>query len=140
MKLMWSLNHFSASLTPTPKYNYVVKLDDDTYVHLPSLLSSLACSPRTSHYRGLLFTGRPYREATHKNFVSPRCMPLPVLPPYAYGGGYVLSADLVRECERGGARSERRGRHEERSEEALRIPRRLALLAANTAITIPSSF
>lgn len=47
LKLMWALDNFSTSLD---SYDYVVKLDDDAYVHLPSLLSSLACSPRTSHY------------------------------------------------------------------------------------------
>ncbi|GMH46988.1 hypothetical protein TrRE_jg1171, partial [Triparma retinervis] len=88
------LNVFS-SMEGIASYDYIVKLDDDVYVDEDALFSSLLSSPRLRHYRGLFFTSRPTRDPSHKNFVSPRCMPLPVLPPFAYGAGYVLSGDLV---------------------------------------------
>ncbi|GMI03479.1 hypothetical protein TrLO_g6347 [Triparma laevis f. longispina] len=89
---MHSLDVFHGGIE---EFDYLVKLDDDSYVDMDALLEVLNASPRLSHYRGLFFTGKPYRDPSHKNYVSPKCLPLPVLPPFAYGGGFVLSWDLV---------------------------------------------
>jgi len=77
-------------------YDYVVKVDDDVYIDELALVDSLTKSPREMHYRGLMFMTKPVRKPTHKNYVSEKCMPLLLLPPFAYGAGYVLSQDLVK--------------------------------------------
>jgi hypothetical protein len=91
LKLMQVLT----SMDGITEYDYIVKLDDDVYVDEASLFSTLLTSPRRRHYRGLFFTMNPIRDPSHKNHVTERCMPLPMLPPFAYGAGYILSRDLV---------------------------------------------
>ncbi|GMI42550.1 hypothetical protein TrCOL_g2663 [Triparma columacea] len=91
LKLMQVLT----SMDGITEYDYIVKLDDDVYVDEASLFSTLLTSPRRRHYRGLFFTMNPIRDPSHKNHVTERCMPLPMLPPFAYGAGYILSQDLV---------------------------------------------
>ena len=46
------------------------------------------------HYSPLAVTCLSLLDPSHKNYVSQLCYPLPVLPAYAWGGGYVLSSDL----------------------------------------------
>ncbi|GMH90286.1 hypothetical protein TrVE_jg4792 [Triparma verrucosa] len=96
LKLLHALKHFHAAVTHgLESFDYVLKADDDSFVNVSELMNLLSSSPRNSHYRGLFFTGKPFRDPSHKNFVSPRCLPLPVLPPFAYGGGFIMSWDLV---------------------------------------------
>lgn len=76
------------------KFSYVLKCDDDTYVDLPRVASELQLRERRDRlYWGyMLGTSRPqslgrYRE-THWVLCNSYF-------PYALGGGYVLSRDLV---------------------------------------------
>jgi len=78
-----------------PSFRYLMKADDDTYICLPGLLSALEKAPPLRHYHGHIWIGEPVRDPFHKNFMSMKDYPLGELPPYAYGGAYVLSQDLV---------------------------------------------
>lgn len=64
-----------------PRYDYVMKADDDTYLRLPALLASLRGAARTDAYLGLQMP------CDTENFYP--------FPPFMSGMGYALSWDLV---------------------------------------------
>ncbi|KAF8716278.1 hypothetical protein HU200_026563 [Digitaria exilis] len=64
-----------------PKYDYVMKADDDTYLRLAALASSLRVASRTDAYYGLQMP------CDRENFYP--------FPPFMSGMGYALSWDLV---------------------------------------------
>lgn len=67
--------------TRKPRYDYVMKADDDTYLRLPALVSSLRGASRTDAYLGLQMP------CDTENFYP--------FPPFMSGMGYALSWDLV---------------------------------------------
>lgn len=64
-----------------PRYDYVMKADDDTYLRLPALVSALRGASRTDAYLGLQMP------CDTENFYP--------FPPFMSGMGYALSWDLV---------------------------------------------
>ena len=74
-------------------YQYVLKADDDTFVRLDALMKELKTKPRTKFYWGF-FDGRAHVHR-HGKWSEPDFMLCDRYLPYALGGGYVLSADLV---------------------------------------------
>ncbi|CAN0142403.1 unnamed protein product, partial [Heterosigma akashiwo] len=96
--LIWAMHEHGGGSTGRGGgggFQYLVKADDDTYLHLPGLAAALAPAPRLRHYRGHFWVGRPVRDPGHKNHLAARDYPLQELPPYAYGGAYVLSWDVA---------------------------------------------
>jgi len=75
-------------------FDYMMKADDDTYICVPELTRLLQKAPRLRHYRGQIWMGQAVDDVHHKNHLSPQDFPLSELPPYAYGGGYILSKDI----------------------------------------------
>ncbi|KAF0926275.1 hypothetical protein E2562_022102 [Oryza meyeriana var. granulata] len=65
----------------TPRYDYVMKADDDTYLRLPALVESLRGAAREDAYYGLVMP------CDRDNFYP--------FPPFMSGMGYALSWDLV---------------------------------------------
>nr|CAG4634950.1 EOG090X0A8N [Alona affinis] len=76
------------------QFNFVLKCDDDTYVTIPPLLEALAKHPQVKLYWGF-FKGAAnvFRKGKWKEDDWFLC---DTYLPYARGGGYVLSSDLVR--------------------------------------------
>ncbi|GJN15144.1 hypothetical protein PR202_gb02037 [Eleusine coracana subsp. coracana] len=72
---------FNTTTTKKPRYDYVMKADDDTYLRLPTLASSLRGASRTDAYYGLQMP------CDTENFYP--------FPPFMSGMGYALSWDLV---------------------------------------------
>ena len=77
------------------EYSYLLKCDDDTFVLLDSLLGELGQRSSSEPYYWGFFDGRAHvkrqgKWAEEKWFLCDRYLP------YALGGGYVLSHDLVR--------------------------------------------
>ncbi|KAK7485792.1 hypothetical protein BaRGS_00022973 [Batillaria attramentaria] len=77
----------------TVDYKYLLKVDDDSFVRLDELLKELKQKPRERLYWGF-FNGRAHVKKAGKWaekdwFLCDRYLP------YALGGGYVLSSDLV---------------------------------------------
>ena len=64
-----------------PRYDYVMKADDDTYLRLPALAASLRGAAREDAYYGLQMP------CDRENFYP--------FPPFMSGMGYALSWDLV---------------------------------------------
>ena len=79
---------------------YVAKVDDDTYVNVDRLLTTLLTHPPESLYfgfsmykQGVVRAGSKNSEPTGEGFL-PDSMPS-TYPPYMSGGGYVLGYDVV---------------------------------------------
>lgn len=75
------------------KYNFLMKVDEDTFVRVENILDELVSKPQERLYWGF-FDGRAHVKRMGKwsetNFVlCDRYLP------YALGGGYVISKDLV---------------------------------------------
>eukprot|EP00944_MAST-04C_sp_MAST-4C-sp1_P010742 g10742.t1 len=80
------------------KYNYLMKVDDDTFVHLEPLLLDLQHPKRRrtkKFVQGQIWAGVPIRDDKHKNFVSKTYYPLDQLLPYPHGAHYVVTRDFV---------------------------------------------
>lgn len=75
------------------KFNFVLKVDDDTYVRIPALLDALALQPQERLYWGFFKGGaNVFRKGKWKEDEWFLC---DTYLPYARGGGYILSSDLV---------------------------------------------
>ncbi|KAI3970925.1 hypothetical protein MKX01_024572 [Papaver californicum] len=77
---------------------YVMKTDDDAFVCVDEVLSSLN---RISVTQGLLYSlinsdSHPHRDNDSKWYISPEEWPEESYPPWAHGPGYVVSSDIVK--------------------------------------------
>ncbi|KAJ8775088.1 hypothetical protein K2173_020092 [Erythroxylum novogranatense] len=77
---------------------YVMKTDDDAYVRVDEVVSSLN---RTNVRQGLLyglinFDARPQRDTNSKWYISFQEWPYVTYPPWAHGPGYVVSHDIAK--------------------------------------------
>ncbi|WOK94255.1 beta-1,3-galactosyltransferase GALT1 [Canna indica] len=76
---------------------YIMKTDDDAFVRVDEVLSSLVGTNITT---GLLYgrinsESQPHRNVESKWFVSPQEWPDEKYPPWAHGPGYVVSHDIA---------------------------------------------
>ncbi|CAL1299198.1 unnamed protein product [Larinioides sclopetarius] len=75
---------------------YVMKTDDDMFVHLPNLFRLLRKKGHARLLMGCLIKGAtPVKDWNSKWFVPEVVFPGRVYPPYLSGTGYVLSQDTV---------------------------------------------
>lgn len=75
------------------EFDFVLKCDDDTYVRIPPLLDALAKQPQRLLYWGFFKGGaNVFRKGKWKEEDWFLC---DTYLPYARGGGYILSSDLV---------------------------------------------
>ncbi|PKU85295.1 beta-1,3-galactosyltransferase GALT1-like [Dendrobium catenatum] len=77
---------------------YVMKTDDDAFVRIDEVLSSLNSTNVT---RGLLYgkinnDDQPNRDPDSKWYISPEEWPGQTYPPWAHGPGYVVSRDIAK--------------------------------------------
>lgn len=75
-------------------YTYLLKVDDDTFVHLDALFKLLSLQPSKRLYLGF-FDGRA-KVKTKGKWIEDSWFLCDTYLPYAKGGGYVLSSDLVK--------------------------------------------
>ncbi|MCL7033344.1 hypothetical protein MKW94_020347 [Papaver nudicaule] len=77
---------------------YVMKTDDDAFVRVDEVLSSLN---RINVTHGLLYglinsDSRPHRDTDSKWYISPEEWPEETYPPWAHGPGYIVSRDIAK--------------------------------------------
>ncbi|KAL6526457.1 hypothetical protein OROGR_015547 [Orobanche gracilis] len=76
---------------------YIMKMDDDAFVRIDEVLSSL--KGKTSEgllYGHISFESAPHRDKNDKWFISDEEWPHSSYPPWAHGPGYVISRDIAR--------------------------------------------
>ncbi|GFN96458.1 beta-1,3-galactosyltransferase 6-like [Plakobranchus ocellatus] len=74
-------------------FQYVLKVDDDSYVRVSNILSELSHKPKDHLYWGF-FDGRA-NVKTQGQWKETKWILCDTYLPYARGGGYVISSDLV---------------------------------------------
>ncbi|XP_026381302.1 beta-1,3-galactosyltransferase GALT1-like [Papaver somniferum] len=77
---------------------FVMKTDDDAFVRVDEVLSSLN---RINVTQGLLYglinsDSRPHRDTDSKWYITPEEWPEETYPPWAHGPGYVVSSDIAK--------------------------------------------
>ncbi|VVA96702.1 unnamed protein product [Arabis nemorensis] len=76
---------------------YIMKTDDDAFVRIDELLSSLQEKPSNALLYGLIsFDSSPDREQGSKWYIRKEEWPLDSYPPWAHGPGYIISHDIAK--------------------------------------------
>lgn len=77
--------------TKCSKAKYLLKVDDDTFVHVFRTVDHLISVERTDFIGGACLTPMPFRSSHHKYYASRDMYPLDYYPTYCMGPSYVLS-------------------------------------------------
>ncbi|CAO2838391.1 unnamed protein product [Amaranthus hypochondriacus] len=81
---------------------YIMKTDDDAFVRIDEVLSSLKGKATSGVLYGLIaFQSSPHRDKESKWFVSEEEWPKDSYPPWAHGPGYIVSRDIAKFIVRG---------------------------------------
>ncbi|CAM0881129.1 unnamed protein product [Alopecurus aequalis] len=81
---------------------YIMKTDDDAFVRIDEVISSLKKSDPHGLLYGLIsFQSSPHRDKDSKWFISPKEWPIETYPPWAHGPGYIISRDIAKFVVRG---------------------------------------
>nr|XP_029118836.1 hydroxyproline O-galactosyltransferase GALT3 isoform X3 [Elaeis guineensis] len=81
---------------------YIMKTDDDAFVRINEILSSLNKSVSNGLLYGLIsFESSPHRDKDSKWFISQEEWPHDKYPPWAHGPGYIISRDIAKFIARG---------------------------------------
>ncbi|XVF38937.1 hypothetical protein REPUB_Repub20aG0145700 [Reevesia pubescens] len=81
---------------------YIMKTDDDAFVRIDEVLSSLKGKASDGLLYGLIaFDSSPHREKDSKWHISDEEWPHSSYPPWAHGPGYIISRDIAKFIVRG---------------------------------------
>lgn len=76
---------------------YIMKTDDDAFVRIDEVLSSLKQKVSDGLLYGLIsFESKPQRDRDNKWFISAEEWPHESYPPWAHGPGYIISRDIAK--------------------------------------------
>lgn len=76
---------------------YIMKTDDDAFVRIDEVLSSLKQKVSDGLLYGLIsFESKPQRDKDNKWFISAEEWPHESYPPWAHGPGYIISRDIAK--------------------------------------------
>ncbi|PIN23267.1 Galactosyltransferase [Handroanthus impetiginosus] len=76
---------------------YIMKMDDDAFVRIDEVLSSLKGKASDGLLYGhISFESAPHRDKDNKWFISKEEWPHSSYPPWAHGPGYIISQDVAR--------------------------------------------
>ncbi|XP_061360260.1 hydroxyproline O-galactosyltransferase GALT3 [Gastrolobium bilobum] len=76
---------------------YIMKTDDDAFVRIDEVLSSLKGKPSDGLLYGLISSkSSPHRDKGSKWYISEKEWPHATYPPWAHGPGYVISRDIAK--------------------------------------------
>ena len=82
-------------------FNHMIITDADVFMRLDVVAKALATAPRERFLLGQVWKEqfrrriRPVREADMRNYLPTSVYPMDELPPFAYGGHYVVTPDCV---------------------------------------------
>lgn len=78
------------------KPHYVLKTDDDVFIHVPRLIRILQGIHQPYFYGGVILSGtKVVRDKNHRHFISTQQYSETYYPPYCKGGFYVFSGNLL---------------------------------------------
>ena len=83
------------------EFDHMMIVDADVFIRLDTVVSALADSPHERFLAGQVWKEqfrrriRPVREPDMRNYLPKSVYPMDELPPFAYGGHYVVSSDCV---------------------------------------------
>jgi hypothetical protein len=99
-----TLEVFRAASMHAGPATHVMKVDDDSYVHVTRLLKHLAGLPRSLAWSGSIIPYHPIRDPNNKWFTSAEEWPDSAPETwYAQGPGYVVTVDIAKALAHGGA-------------------------------------
>lgn len=76
---------------------YIMKTDDDAFVRIDEVLTSLKGKASNGLLYGLIsFNSEPHRNKDSKWFISSEEWPHASYPPWAHGPGYIISRDIAK--------------------------------------------
>ncbi|KAK9288222.1 hypothetical protein L1049_016671 [Liquidambar formosana] len=76
---------------------YIMKTDDDAFVRIDEVLSSLKGKASNGLLYGLIsFESEPHRDKDSKWYISAEEWPHASYPPWAHGPGYIISRDIAK--------------------------------------------
>ncbi|KAJ7955290.1 Galactosyltransferase [Quillaja saponaria] len=76
---------------------YIMKTDDDAFVRIDEVLSSLKGKSSDGLLYGLIsFKSSPHRDKDSKWYISDKEWPHATYPPWAHGPGYIISRDIAK--------------------------------------------
>ncbi|XP_052208087.1 hydroxyproline O-galactosyltransferase GALT3 [Diospyros lotus] len=76
---------------------YIMKTDDDAFVRIDEVLSSLKGKVSNGLLYGLIsFDSSPHRDKDNKWYISAKEWPHASYPPWAHGPGYIISSDIAK--------------------------------------------
>ncbi|XP_062209737.1 hydroxyproline O-galactosyltransferase GALT3-like isoform X2 [Phragmites australis] len=94
-----SICMFGTKIVPA---KYIMKTDDDAFVRIDEVISSLKKSNSDGLLYGLIsFQSSPHRDKDSKWFISRKEWPFDMYPPWAHGPGYIISRDIAKFVVRG---------------------------------------
>jgi len=89
-----SICMFGTKIVPA---KYIMKTDDDAFVRIDEVISSLKKSNSHGLLYGLIsFQSSPHRDKDSKWFISRKEWPFDMYPPWAHGPGYIISRDIAK--------------------------------------------
>ncbi|XP_065182974.1 acetylgalactosaminyl-O-glycosyl-glycoprotein beta-1,3-N-acetylglucosaminyltransferase-like [Sycon ciliatum] len=96
-RLTWKVHWAMQWVVNNLRIDYLMFVDDDSFMHLPHLATYLATAPRTHLYGGRV----PYNDAVvvrdkkSKWYVKEKAFPGQHYPRYVWGAGMILSSDVM---------------------------------------------
>ncbi|KAJ8766232.1 hypothetical protein K2173_022291 [Erythroxylum novogranatense] len=76
---------------------YVMKTDDDAFVRIDEVLTSLKAKPPDGLLYGFIsFESSPHRDKDSKWYINSEEWPHDSYPPWAHGPGYIISQDIAK--------------------------------------------
>ncbi|XP_057315989.1 beta-1,3-galactosyltransferase 1-like [Hydractinia symbiolongicarpus] len=84
---------FKWSMKYKPKF--ILKADDDVYVHLPRLIMKLQHVDAQNYYGGWVYKTSVPRDHNHRHYVSYKTFSEPTFPSFCVGAMYVFSGNLL---------------------------------------------
>ncbi|CAI9119050.1 OLC1v1020711C1 [Oldenlandia corymbosa var. corymbosa] len=76
---------------------YIMKTDDDAFVRVDEVLTSLKGKASEGLFYGRIsFESTPHREKDNKWYISPEEWPYSSFPAWAHGPGYIVSRDIAK--------------------------------------------
>ncbi|XP_075516259.1 hydroxyproline O-galactosyltransferase GALT3 isoform X2 [Primulina tabacum] len=88
---------FFIGLTKILSAKFIMKTDDDAFVRINEVLSSLKGKPSNGLlYGSISFDSEPHRDKDNKWYISDKEWPHSLYPPWAHGPGYIISQDIAK--------------------------------------------